>query len=43
MVLNLELQTTMEPIHPRRALDVERARSLPLKPVVSRWRPEIDR
>jgi len=41
MVFNLELQTAVEPIHPGWALDVKRARSLPLKPVVPLWWPEI--
>ena len=42
MVLNLELQTTMEPIHPGRAQDVERACRLLLKPVIALGWADID-
>ena len=41
MVLDLELQATVEPIHPWRALNVERARRLLLEPVIPLWRPDI--
>jgi hypothetical protein len=41
MVLNLELQAAMEPIHPRRAQDVERACRLLLEPVVALGWPDV--
>lgn len=42
VVLHLELQPPMEPVHPGRAQDVDRPHRLLLEPIVPSRRPNVD-
>lgn len=42
MMLELELQPSEEPVHPRRAIDVDGSCSLLLEPVVPLWGTHVD-
>lgn len=42
VVLDLELEPAMEPVHPRRALDIEGPTGLLLEPVITGWWTQVD-